>query len=347
MAIEPEQALPKDALDLAVVADLLGYAGAAVSLAAAALVVVNSGSISKTSASITIALAAAGLLGAGVMLGGSADDRAGRMRSVFWFLSAIAVFELMVLLTVGDDAGNIKGAITASAAVTALVAGALWWWSRRSLQQIALFGAALLTLLAALFPDLGSMFFEAPDFTVLMVVALIAGVGWFVLGWRGLVRPARTAMVLGALSASFSPIFLSGNGDASGAGVLVAVVGGASIVVGYLVRDRAVSGIGIVALLWGTSTTVTDIVKTSDAGSVAALVLGLVMVAASILLWQAGGGIGKFGRPAAVPPAPGVPSPPVAPPSPGVSPPPTAPPPAPSPPIETPAPSPPLDPPPE
>jgi hypothetical protein len=296
VAVEPERAAQSNTLDLATAAELLGYAGAAVSLAAAALVVVNSGSISRTSASITIALAAAGLLGAGAMLGRGEDERAGRMRSVFWFLSAIAVFELMVLLTVGDGGGNPKGAITASAAVTAGAAGVLWWWSRRTLQQVALFGAALLTLLAAAFPDLGSFFSGPPDFTPLMIVALIAGAGWFVLGWRGLVQPARTAMVLGALSASISPLFLTANGDASGSGVLVAIVGVVLIVAGYLIQDRAVSGIGIVGLLWGTSTLVTDLVKTSDAGSFAALVLGLVMVAASILLWRG------FGRPAAAPP---------------------------------------------
>jgi hypothetical protein len=293
---------------------------------------VNSGSISKTSASITIGLAAAGLLGAGAMLGNAGDDRAGRMRSVFWFLSAVAVFELMVLLTVGDGGGNPKGAITASAAVTALVSGVLWWLSRRSLQQIALFGAALLTLLAAVFPDLGSFLLGPPDFTTLMVVALIAGVGWFVLGWRGFVQPVRTAMVLGALTATFSPVFLNANGDAAGSGVLVAVVGSALIVAGHLVRNRAVSGIGIVGLLWGTSILVTDLVKTSDAGSLAALVFGLVMVAASILLWQSGGGVGKFGRSTVAPPpaeprSPVDPSPPMEPSSPVEMPPPVGPPP--------------------
>jgi len=329
VAVEPERTAPSNALDLATAAELLGYAGAAISLAAAALVVVNSGSISRTSASITIALAAAGLLGAGAMLGGSEDERAGRMRSVFWFLSAIAVFELMVLLTIGDGGGNPKGAITASAAVTAGVAGVLWWWSRRSLQQVALFGAALLTLLAAAFPDLGSFLLGPPDFTPLMIVALIAGTGWFVLGWRGLVQPPRTAMVLGALSASISPLFLTANGDASGSGVLVAIIGAVLIVAGYLVQDRAVSGIGIVGLLWGTSTLVTDLVKTSDAGSFAALVLGLVMVAASILLWRSGRAVGGFGPPPTAPPMePGAsPRPPEAPAPPEPPPPPEAPPP--------------------
>ncbi|MBA3691031.1 MAG: hypothetical protein H0W82_06430, partial [Actinobacteria bacterium] len=285
-AVEPKR------VDGSVFAEPLGYAGAATVLAAAALFLVNSGSESKTSTAVTIGLAAAGLFGAGALLGRTVEDRAARMRSVFWFLSAVVVFELMVLLTIDENGGS--GAIVTSALATAAYSGVLWWLSRRSLQQIVLFGAVLLTLLAAVFPDLGLFFLGSPDFTPLMAVALVIGVGWFVLGWRGLVEPSRTAMVLGALTASFSPVFLSATGDVTAMGVIIMIVGTALIVVGQLVGDRAVSGIGIVGALQGTTILVTDLVKASDTGAIAALVLGLVMVAGAILLlqprWEPGSG---------------------------------------------------------
>ncbi len=307
-AVEPQRA------DASVFAEPLGYVGAATALAAAALFLVNSGSPSKTSAAVTISLAAVGLVGAGALLGRTVEDRATRMRSVFWFLSAVAVFGLMVLLTIDENGGS--GPIVTSAFVTAVYSGVLWWLSRRSLQQIALFGAVLLTLLAAVFPDLGSFFLGPPDFTPLMAVALVIGVGWFVLGWRGLVEPPRTAMVLGALTASFSPVFLRATGDVTAMGVIIMIVGTALIVVGQLVGDRAVSGIGIVGALQGTTILVTDLVKASDTGAIAALVLGLVMVAAAILLlqrgWAPGPGSVASPDPAALPPSenPPMPTPP-------------------------------------
>lgn len=307
-AVEPKR------VDGSVFAEPLGYAGAASALAAAALFLVNSGSPSKTSAAVTISLAAAGLVGAGALLGRTVEDRAARMRSVFWFLSAVAVFGLMVLLTIDENGGS--GPIVTSAFVTAVYSGVLWWLSRRTLQQIALFGAVLLTLLAAVFPDLGLFFLGPPDFTPLMVVALVIGVGWFVLGWRGLVEPPRTAMVLGALTASFSPVFLRATGDVTAMGVIIMIVGTALIVVGQLVGDRAVSGIGIVGALQGTTILVTDLVKASDTGAIAALVLGLVMVAAAILLlkrgWAPGPGSVVSPDPADLPPSenPSMPTPP-------------------------------------
>jgi hypothetical protein len=303
--------------DLTTVAELLAYAGAATALIADGLVVTNSDSLSKGTAAVALGLAAAGLAGAGFLLGRGADDRAARMRSVMWFLSVQAVFELLVVALVLDSGSNPKTMVALSGFLTAGYAGVLWWISKRSLQQIAVFLGAIVALLALLYPDFDFLS-GPPDFTPMMLVALLGGAGWFVLGWRGILEPRRTAMVVGSVSALVSSFFLTTSGETTGAAVLVAIVGAALVVAGYVLADRAVSGIGIVGLLIGMSGFVSVVVEGSDGKAIAALVIGLVMVAGAIVLLQPRAGmqppVVTTGPPGGVGPPAGTGTPPPAPP---------------------------------
>jgi hypothetical protein len=118
-------------------------------------------------------------------------------------------------------------------------------------------------------------------------------------------------MVLGAVSALVSSVFLTTSGEYVGAGLLLAIVGAVLVVAGHLLLDRAVSGIGIVGLLLGTSIFVGASVERSDTGAIAALVMGLIMVAGAIAVLQPNTRA-ILGASAAPPPA--TPPPPAAPP---------------------------------
>ena len=281
------------ALDRVTLGELLGYAGAATSLVALSVLVVaaNSDTPSKWVVGSTAGLAAAGFLVAGLLLGRPDDKRSVRFRSVLWFLSAQALFDAMFSVLASNGGADLKSNLALSALVTAVYAAALWWWSRQSLQQIALFLAALAALLTVAFPDVASDTFGFPDFTPLMLVAIGSGLVWLGLGWRGVIAPRRTAMVLGAVTMSFSPYFLSFRGDRNATGAVFAFVGVGLLVGGHLARDRAISGIGVVDVLAGSALVVGVAVQGSfgegsTGRAAAALVIGLVMLAGAIWLMR-------------------------------------------------------------
>jgi len=144
----------------------------------------------------------AGVLGAvtAVLLGAGWRLRTGegrvlpRLASVLW-LGAVAAFAGLLAVLLGgrsDDAVDDPALAVAGGAL--VLAGGLYLAERRVLQQVALFGAAVATLLSAASAlDVSWAGLEGAAVAVL-------GAGWLELGRRGLVVPRRTSEALGALA---------------------------------------------------------------------------------------------------------------------------------------------------
>ncbi len=185
-----------------VVAEVIGYAGAALAAAGAA---VGFGEFWEDMAGWTriglLGLASALLIVGGWLLRHSEEPAFRRMRSALWFLSiGFLAASIGVLWADKIDLSDEYGVLVVGASVTA-VALLLWWWYRTGLQQFALFGGAITTIVGGLNSIPGTV--RLPWHTLGLVVL---GLLWAALGRRRLVEPDWLAMALGITLALVAPV---------------------------------------------------------------------------------------------------------------------------------------------
>ena len=204
-AIRPEQGEAILALEAApteagggrraVVVEVLGYLGGGLALVAGFVLGAESwAELGYWGRAGVLGAVTAVLLAAGWRLRTGEGRVLPRLASVLW-LGAVAAFAGLLAVLFGgrsDDAVDDPTLAVAGGALA--LAGGLYLVERRVLQQVALFGAALATMLTAA-SDLEVSWagFEGAAVAVL-------GAGWLELGRRGLVVPRRTSEALGALA---------------------------------------------------------------------------------------------------------------------------------------------------
>jgi hypothetical protein len=289
------------------IVEILGYTGTAIALVGTGAVV---GTFTSGGREVTLfvsILLAAALFVAGLVVGAAGNKRLQRMQSVLWFLSVSAFQAFMGALIEPSS----KGSLFVVLVLTGAVAAALWFLLRRSLQQLALYGAVLGAVLVFAVPEptfgVFSFLGGIPDLSATAILSMLVGGGWLALGLFGLITPPRTAMVLGSLTVLIGTLILASQIE-EGAFLLMAVAGAALLTIGNMRSDRAVSGIGIVGLLLGAAVFFGEIVS-GNAGSVIALVVGVGILLAAILLGRSWGAVPaelpSFGDITPPPPPPG------------------------------------------
>jgi hypothetical protein len=281
--------------------EIAGYLGAAVALSAAGVALEDSGTGVQIGFELATTLV---LVAAGWALGEGSDVLA-RMKSVFWFLAVFAVTALVGLFfdEVVDLGG--KSLVTASALVVTVAALVLWWVLRRSLQLVALFGAALVLIGSVVFPDLQFLFGQ-PDITGVAIALWLYGWGVVVIAALGVVAPRRTGVVLGSIAAVLAPLLMQTTGNTVLGQVLALLSAVALVALGDRLGERAAAGIGIAGVLVVSSAIVSD--HADDLGpAIVALVIGLVLLGGAIVAVRAGSADGPASQPPAppVPPMPG------------------------------------------
>jgi hypothetical protein len=307
-------------ITLATLGEVLAYGGAAAGLAAAAIVVEQRSSGSTAVLLATFAVSALALLGVGWLAGDNVDPRRRRIRAVLWWLSLNAAEEFIAVLFLVEAKMGVRGAFILTGVVSCLYALALWIVCKSVLQQLGLFVALIITVVAVTFPSVSAFSPGSPDVSLIAVALLVLGGVWFFLGQVGLLAPRRTARVLGSLLLLFAPyLFVANNGTS--VLFLIAVIAAVLLVVGEIVHDAAVVGIAIAGIIVGAAAAVgaTAGLGTSSE-SLAILVGGVAALAVSILLLRTGDAAAPIDE-ASPPPAPAQPQEPTAPPTP----PPTAP----------------------
>lgn len=297
------------------IVEILGYTGTAIALVGTGAVVGSFTSGGRVVTLLISLLLAVALFLAGFVLGASRLDRLDRMRSVLWFLS-IGAFQAFVGALIEPSS---KSGFFVVLVITALAAGALWFALRRTLQQLALYGTVLGAILVWAVPDaafglFGFLGFGEPDLVVAAIVTMLVGGGWLALGLFGLIAPPRTAMVLGSLTVLVGALILSAETQ-EGAFLVMALAGAALLALGNARSDRAVGGIGIVGLLLGIAVFFGETVS-GDAGSIIALVVGVGILVAAIMLGRNWGAVpaelptlGNLTQPPPPPPPPEAPDP--------------------------------------
>ncbi len=299
--------------------ELLGYCGIAAGLYGTFAVLAETSRDTETTVMITSLVLAAVFLAAGALIGVGAHDRLARMRSACWFASVIGFSAFLGFAMEPDD----KGGIALLLGLSAVYALVLWAFSPRLLQQFAFFTLALNTVAVLVgFPNLGTLLFGPPDLTGAALVYWIGGGLWFALGFLGLARPARTAMVIGLLF-GLEGLFLLAQDEPELAFTLVLASSAVCLYLGGLRGDRAVTGIAVVGLLIGTVGVLGSLEVEGTAQGLLTMLIGVVSL--GLAVWSArdtgpggsrplfGSLRSPFGRPpgsseaVAIPPAPVVP----------------------------------------
>lgn len=262
------------------IGEIVGYVGAAAGLTGASIAL---GATASPSVQAVFNLVTAVVLfGAGLALGGEAGAY-GRMRSVFWFLSVFLIAGLVTIWL-----GPILGLSAKTVAVlTGLVSAAyslgLWWWSRRSLQVLALILSLLTTLIALIFPDVTELAFGPPDLTGVGLTTWLFGGAVIGAGVLGILAPRTTTLAAGSVIAVLGPLFLL-QGDTRVLGESLSLLTAMALVAaGAWFAQRGMSGIGIAGILVAASAIVANHIR-EQGPAIAVLVIGLVMVGIAILL---------------------------------------------------------------
>jgi len=235
----------------AVLVEVLGYLGGGLALVAGFVLGAESwAELGYWGRAGALGAVTAVLLGAGWRLRTGEGRVLPRLASVLW-LGAVAAFAgLLAVLLGGRSDDAVDDPALAVAGGTLVLAGGLYLVERRVLQQLALFGAAVATVLSAASTlDVSWAGFEGAAVAVL-------GAAWLELGRRGLVAPRRTSEALGALAVVSGCEALAAVGrwsDAFGVGGgglwLALAVALALLVAGSAWRRHVLLGIGATALV--------------------------------------------------------------------------------------------------
>ena len=151
---------------------------------------------------------------AGSVLHRSDDPAIVRLSSVLWTLSVAGVAWFVVLLG-HDQFGWTRQASTIAAGLASLaLATALWAFRPRGLQQAAMFGAAVMTLLGVAWdPEVGG--------TLVWAFAI----AWATLAALGRLEPRRAAQLTGAFAALYAPMAVQTGGMWMGLAAALVMVG--------------------------------------------------------------------------------------------------------------------------
>jgi len=223
-----------------------------------------------------LAATTAGLVAAGWRLRSGPGPALPRLASVLWMLSVGSVSGLLAVLVTGRGDALAADPFLPVAAGSLVYAGVLWSLERRSLQQVALFAAAVATE-AALADRV------RPSSELVGGLGLVAlGAAWLELGRRGRLRPRRTAETLGALGLVAGPeIVYAGT---TGWALLLGRAGAVGlVVVGSLAGRPVLLGLGAAALFLFLVEAAAQWWRSLGA-PLAVLLVGLGLVTAAVVL---------------------------------------------------------------
>lgn len=280
-ASAPPPARPVDPHQRITLLEILGYCGIAAGLFGTFAVLDEAGGDAEKTVMVTSLVLAAIFLLAGALIGVDAPDRLARMRSACWFASVVGFAIFAGFALEPSD----KGGFAFLFALSAIYALVLWALSPRLLQQLAFFTFALNTVAILVgFPDLGAFIFGPPDLTAFAFVYWIGGGTWFALGYLGVVRPPRSAMVLGMVFGLEGLLALSQDAPEAST-VLILASSAACLSLGGPREDRAVTGVAVVGLLIGSFGLLAALELEGTGPGLVTMFIGVVLL--GIAVWSA------------------------------------------------------------
>jgi len=183
------------------VVEALGYLGGIIMVVGAVILVTLYWQDLPTAVRLLLVGATAvALVAAGFAVPTRLGAAALRLRSVLWALAVAATITFMAVLSTDVLDRQDESQLVVIGPCTALVAGALWWWRRTWLQQVALMVPLVLTA-AGLAYEVGGL-----DTSWYGGFSFILAVGWSALAYTGRLEPRVSGVAIGGLVATFSAL---------------------------------------------------------------------------------------------------------------------------------------------
>lgn len=223
---------------ITLITEALGYLGAALAAAAAAVLVGRSWNDASSGLRILLPGAASlVLVAAGWMLRRAEDPAIARLASVLWLLAAgLAGWFGGQLAFDGFDASD-RGVVFGVGIGVALTAVPLYLVRPRTLQQLAVIAG--LMILAA-----GTFYGSAMSVGLAYVVI---GLAWTLLGWVGRAEPRRVSLTLGPLAGLTGALVATG--DTTDVGVWLGIAISVALVAASVsLRHTPMLGLGVAGL---------------------------------------------------------------------------------------------------
>ena len=272
IAATPHRRLP-------LVAEVLGYVGAAIAITAAGIVIHQFFRHVPPSAQLAFAaVVAVGLTAAGAAMRTGDEPAFARLRSVLWLLGSAGAAAFVAVLS--------RSYLHQSDSTAALLAEGTWlafaipmWWRTRSVvQHLAVFaGAAALaeTSVDRVHPSVGT-------FGIGLVLWIVAAL-WGIAVYRGYLVPRTAGLLVSGIGALIGAIIAM---DEAAAGQVLALVTVAGLLsAGILARRVLLIAIGAVGILYVVPDAASRYLPGSVAAPLAVAVVGLVLL--GIALWLA------------------------------------------------------------
>ena len=220
------------------ITEALGYLGAALAAAAAAVLVGRAWNDASSGLRILLPGAASlVMVAAGWSLRSSADAAIARLASVLWLIAAgLAGWFGGQLASDGFDASD-RGVVLGVGIGATVTAVPLYLVRRRTLQQLAVI-AGLMVLAAGTF--YGSVMSVALAYVVI-------GLAWTALGWMERAEPRRVSLTLGPLAGLTGALVASG--DTTNVGVWLGIAISVVLVAASVsLRHTPMLGLGVAGL---------------------------------------------------------------------------------------------------
>jgi hypothetical protein len=261
---------------LTIVAEALGYLGAALAVAAVVMVLGEGWEEWTVAAQLALVAAIGALLfGAGWKLRHRQEGPLGRLTDVLFAGSVAAAGWLAALIgaDVVDWSGEATGLL---AGITVLVLGGWLWQGRpRTLELIALSAGGVLTALTS------AALLGADSGWVFGVIIWSLGILWTILGWRTILTPVDTAIVLGLLGVFIGAQIVAA--DQPVAGSLLGLASALVVVAVAVARGRfLLLALGSVAVFVFAPQLTTAVFGDAVAGPIALASLGVALVIVAI-----------------------------------------------------------------
>ena len=255
------------------VVEALGYLGGVIMLVGAGILVGLYWLDIPVALRLTLmAVTALALVGAGLAVPDRLGEAAGRLHAVLWALAVAATGGFFAVLSIDVLHRYDEDALIVIGPATALVAAALWWQRRTSLQQLALLAPLLLSAAAV-----GLQIGDADSAPGIAVWAL--GVAWTAVAWTGRLQPRITGVAFGGLVAIFGASTTSAAQLGIALGLATAV---AMLVLSMLERSLPWLAVTAFGLLWTAPRAVVEWFPGRLSASLTLIVTGGLLVGAAI-----------------------------------------------------------------
>jgi predicted small integral membrane protein len=271
LAAAPHRRLP-------LVAEVLGYAGAAIALTAAGITVQQFWKHVPPSAELAFAaVAAIGLLVAGAAVHAGAEPAFARLRSVLWLLATAGATVFVGVLShrylhLSD---NTVGLLAAAAWLACAIP--LWWRTKSPLQHTAVFGGVIAlaeTGLDRIDPHVGAFGFG-------LALWVVAGL-WAIAVYRDYLPPRHSGVGLSAAGLLVGGLISM---DAAAGQVLAVLTVAGLLTVGIITRRVLVIVVGAIGVTYVVPDTASRYLPGSVGAPLAVAVVGLILF--GIALWLA------------------------------------------------------------